>query len=178
MVKRIVAGLCIGIFFVVAFMPDSKPIKTEYSKTLAEYNNQRYLDYLGEEPEPFIVTYVEPVIEPEFIEDDIKLMARVVMSEASVLPIDGKQAVAATIINRVRSDKFPDNVHDVVYAQNQYSTADNGDPNEDCYTAVYAAIEYDCFPDDMYYFRRDYYHSFGYPYCQIKNTYFSTEGKN
>lgn len=178
MVKRIVAGLCIGIFFTVAFMPDPKPIKTECIKTLSEYNNERYLKYIGQEPEPFIVTYVEPVIEPEFSKDDIDLMARVVMSEASILPIDGKQAVAATILNRYRSDEFPDTISGVIYAPGQFSTQDNGEPNEDCYTAVYAAIKYDCFPENMYYFRRGHYHWWAHDYCQIGNTYFSTEGEN
>ena len=178
MVKKLLVGLIFGAFVTVAYLPDYKPVKTKYDITISDYNKQRYLDYLGAETGPFIVTYLDPIIEPEFTDEEIDLMARVVMSEASVLSLDAKQAVAATIINRVRSGKFPDNVHDVVYAPSQYSTADNGDPNEDCYIAVHAAIEYDCFPEDMYYFRRDHYHHFGYPYCKIGNTYFSTEGRN
>jgi len=152
--------------------------------TLAEYNNQRYLDYFGpeveliyyEEEEPVITEVLEPEI--EFTEADIDLMARVVMSEASLLSIEAKEAVAQTIINRVHSDKFPDTVSGVVYQVNQYSTADNGKPNDDCYEAIYAAIEYEPFPADMYYFRMSHYHNFGYSYMHIDNMYFSTEAAN
>ena len=136
--------------------------------TLSEYNRERYEEYLGEAPEPIVIAYAE------FTQEDIDLMARVVMSEASLLPFDGKQAIAQTIVNRVRSDKFPDNVADVIYQYNQYSTAYNGDVTDECYDAVQMAIDYKAFPDDLFYFRQDQYHSFGYPYMKIKNTYFST----
>ena len=43
------------------------------------------------------------------------LMARVVMSEASLLSFDGKCAVANTIVNRVLSDKFPSTIEEVIY---------------------------------------------------------------
>ena len=127
---------------------------------------------------PVIVSVVEET-EPDLpswvTQEDIDLMARVVMSEASVLPFEGKQAVAQTIVNRFYSDKFPNNIEAVIMAPNQYSTQDNGDPNEECYEAVDAALRYEGFPPDMYYFRTGHYHKFAHPYIQIGNTYFSTE---
>ncbi len=141
--------------------------------TLVEYNHQKYQEYLGEKPEPIEITYIEQTY-VEFTANEIDLMARVVMSEASILPFDGKQAIAQTIINRVRSDKFPNTVSGVVYQPNQYSTSDNGDVTTECYEAIQAAIDNRPFPDDLFYFRQDQYHSFGYPYMRIKNTYFST----
>lgn len=112
---------------------------------------------------------------PGISEADIELMARVVMSEASILPFEAKQAVAETIINRVLSDEFPNTVEEVVYQQNAYSTADNGKPNQDCYNAVTFQLFNQVFPKDMYWFRTDYPHAFGYYYMQIGNTYFNTE---
>lgn len=182
MVKKIICIM--GLIVLVAipskvYAPAPEPANI-IGPSLSQYNHQRYLDYIGPEPEPFEVTYVEATEEPEkpeFTDEDIALMARVVMSEASLLPQDGKQAVAQTIINRYRSDKFPDTIYDVVYQPNQYSTHDNGEPNKACYDAVYAAIKYVGFPEDMYYFRRNYYHTWADDYCNIGNTYFSTEAK-
>lgn len=120
----------------------------------------------------------------EVTPEEIDLMARVVMSEASTLSSDAKQAIATTIVNRVR-DKESDfrnqnTVTEVVYHVNAYSTSDNGEPNEDCYEAVYNALRYEAFPTDMFMFREDKYHEHdkpGFerikPYAKIGTTYFS-----
>lgn len=114
--------------------------------------------------------------EPAISEKDRELMARVVMSEASILPIEGKQAVAQTILNRLADGRWGDTIEEVVNYPNAYSTADNGEPTAECYYAVDGAIEYpETFPTDMYYFRVGHYHSFAEDYTQIGNTYFSTE---
>jgi len=110
-------------------------------------------------------------------DEDKALMARVVMSEASLLNFDGKCAVANTIINRVLSDKFPDTIEEVIYQRYQFSLADNGEPDAACYDAVEAALTYEQFPTDMFYFRTGHYHTFAEDYCQIGNTYFSRERK-
>lgn len=137
-----------------------------------------------------IVKAVEPVAEITVIEikeettpkylievtdEDIDLMARVVMSESSILCNDAKQAVAQTIVNRVRNGRWGDTVQEVVNYPNAYSIADNGDPTEDCYYAVMGALMYEGFPTDMYYFKTDSPHNFGYDYTKIGNTYFTTE---
>lgn len=112
----------------------------------------------------------------EFTEQEIELMCRVCMSEASVSCFDEKQAVVATILNRLDSGKWGNSIEEVIFYPNAYSTKNNGEPNEDCYEAVMAAIEYrESFPSDMYYFRTKHYHSFGKPYAHIDKMYFSTE---
>jgi len=110
-------------------------------------------------------------------DEDKDMMARVVMSEASLLNFDGKCAVANTIVNRVLSDKFPNTIEEVIHQRYQYSLADNGEPDAACYDAVEAALTYEQFPLDMYYFRTGHYHSFAEDYIQIGNTYFSRERK-
>ena len=111
-------------------------------------------------------------------EEEVEIMARVVMSEASILPIEAKEAIAQVIINRVLSGDFPDSIKEVIEQKNQFSTADNGEPTEDCYTAVEAACKYGPFPVDLLFFRAGYYHPWGYPYMKIGNTYFTTAEKN
>lgn len=102
------------------------------------------------------------------------LLARVIMSEGSILPYHGKLAIMATIMNRVRSDKFPDTIEEVIYQENQFSISDNGDPTQECYNAIYDYVETG-WPNDMYYFSSGSPHSFGYEYLHIGNTYFNTE---
>lgn len=89
-------------------------------------------------------------------DEEIDLMARVVMSEASVLNSDSKQAVAQVIVNRVRSNfkqyKYQTTVSEVINKPKQFSTQDNGTPNAECYEAVYAALTYEGFPPDMLWF--------------------------
>ena len=121
---------------------------------------------VAEEPVPYLI---------EVTEDDIDLMARVVMSEASVLDFDCKHAIAQTIVNRVRSKKFPNTIKEVVYQKNQYSTQNNGKPNADCYAAVQMALKHEVYPKDMFYFRMWHYHRFGTPYMELDDCYFSTQ---
>ena len=111
-------------------------------------------------------------------DEEIELMARVVMSEASILPIEAKEAIAQVILNRVLSDDFPDTIEEVVYQKYQFSLADNGTPNEDCYTAIEAACKYGPFPADLLYFRNGKDHPWGFHYMTIGNTYFTTAERN
>lgn len=106
----------------------------------------------------------------EFTQNELDLMARVVMSESSIEPYECKMLVAKTILNRYYSDNFPDSVQTVV--EKGFSMQDNGEVTEECYNAVYDAYLRD---DPVFYFRTDYYHSFGQPYKQVGITCFSTE---
>lgn len=114
----------------------------------------------------------------EITDEEIDLLARVVMSEGGVLvPQDCLQAIATTVVNRVRDDKYEfrnqNTVTDVVYHANAYSTQNNGEPTPECYEAVFAALTYEAFPQTMFYFREGKYHSFGKNYTNIGTTYFS-----
>lgn len=111
---------------------------------------------------------------PLYAEEERELLARVIMSEGSLLPPHGKIAIMATIMNRVRSEKFPNTITEVIYQENQYNTAYNGDPTDECYQAIDDYVDTG-WPIDMFYFRTDHPHPFGKEYCHIGNTYFSTE---
>lgn len=104
--------------------------------------------------------------------EDIALIARVVMSEASILSYDAKYAVASTIVNRVNDDNFPDSVNDVIYTPYQYSHQDNGEPTDECYEAARAAMDDPI--DDILYFRLDHYHEWATDEFMIDGTYFSS----
>ena len=110
-------------------------------------------------------------------EREYELLCRVCMSETGGIygePLQGKIAVVETILNRV--DMGWGTIEEVVTEPYQYSMADNGDPDESVYSAVdIALIGSGMFPDNMVYFRTEYYHSFGEPFMQIGAHYFSLE---
>lgn len=109
--------------------------------------------------------------ELEYSEEEIILMERVTMSEASIEPYEGKVMVAKTIINRSKLNN--QTIEEVVYAPYQYSVADNGFPTEEVKKAVQDAINDTEYPEDMIYFREGGYHEFGSHYMQVGNHYFS-----
>ncbi len=59
-------------------------------------------------------------------DEEIELLATVAIAEAEGESELGKRLVIDTILNRVSNDEFPDNVHDVVYQEGQFSSAHNG----------------------------------------------------
>lgn len=105
---------------------------------------------------------------------DIDLMARVVMSESSILSAEGKRAVAETIVNRVLSEDFPNTISEVIFQPNAYSTHWNGSPTAECYEAVRLALENPAYPSEMVYICSSGYHSCGYPYMRIGDMFFAT----
>lgn len=114
----------------------------------------------------------------ELEDSDIDLMARVVMSEAGGESDDCKEAVATVILNRMFSPKYPNTISEVIYQRGAFSTADNGEPTEACYLAIYSALTYygsdsAIVPYCCYYFRGGHYHGFAQDYCKIDNLYFS-----
>ena len=86
-------------------------------------------------------------------------------------PLVGKIAVVETILNRC--ELYGEPVEVVVNKPNQYSMADNGEPDYTVIEAVNIALRENIFPDDMVYFKAGEYHYFGEPYMQIGNHYFS-----
>ena len=105
--------------------------------------------------------------------EDIDLIAKVVMSEASAQSYTCKVAIAETIINRVLSDRFPNTVKEVVTSKGQYSIQNNGEVTPDCYNATFEALTEQKYPSDMYYFRSDHYHTWAVDYIKIDSMFFS-----
>lgn len=57
--------------------------------------------------------------------DEVMLLARLVYAEAAGEPYTGKVAVAAVVLNRVRSPLFPDTIAGVIYEPWQFSCVGN-----------------------------------------------------
>ncbi len=61
--------------------------------------------------------------------DTTKLLAALVQCEAGGESYEGQLAVAAVVMNRVRSGAYPDSIHGVIYASGQFTPAMNGKVN-------------------------------------------------
>lgn len=64
-----------------------------------------------------------------YSESDINLIARVVYGEARGEPYTGQVAVAAVILNRVKSSSFPNSVSGVVYQNGAFDAVSDGQYN-------------------------------------------------
>lgn len=94
--------------------------------------------------------------------EEIQLLENLVECEAGAEPYAGKVAVANVVFNRVKSDKFPNNIHDVIYQHNQFEPVVTGmiynrTASEDSKKAVKDAIQGKKAVDsDIYNFWADY----------------------
>ena len=147
-----------------------------------------------EKPAPVVMDYSEPVvaavnydvialqgkknkvIEVATDNDDIEIIATIVAAEAGNQEMVGKVAVAMTVLNR--ASLWNKSIYAVATQKNQFCYPYYGKVSDDCYKAVDIAIKNrNLFPENMVYFRTKHYHTFGEPYMQIGDHYFSLEVK-
>ncbi|MBO4456961.1 MAG: cell wall hydrolase [Butyrivibrio sp.] len=58
--------------------------------------------------------------------DELKLLAALIQCEAGNQPYEGRVAVGAVVMNRVKSGAYPNTIYDVIYASGQFTPALNG----------------------------------------------------
>jgi len=58
--------------------------------------------------------------------DELKLLAALIQAESGNQPYEGKVAVGAVVMNRVRSSRYPNSITGVVYEAGQFSPVANG----------------------------------------------------
>lgn len=73
--------------------------------------------------------------------DDAYLLAKIAMAEAESEDVQGKALVILVVLNRVRSDKFPNSISEVIFQESQFSPIGNGrfdrvEPDNECYEAL------------------------------------------
>ena len=75
---------------------------------------------------------------------NLNLLARVVYGEARGEPYKGQVAVAAVVLNRVKSSSFPNTVSGVVYQSGAFTAVSDGQinlaPNDTAYKAAQDAL--------------------------------------
>ena len=58
--------------------------------------------------------------------DEVKLLAALIQCEAGNQPYEGRVAVGAVVLNRVKSGAYPNTIYNVIYASGQFTPALNG----------------------------------------------------
>lgn len=72
----------------------------------------------------------------KYSEYQLRLLSSIIYCEANSESYNGKLAVAIVVMNRVRSNRYPDTIREVVYQKYQFSPVNNG-------TLKKALAEYD-----------------------------------
>ncbi|MEF2965147.1 spore cortex-lytic enzyme [Paenibacillus sp. M1] len=90
-------------------------------------------------------------------ENDLKIMANAVYGESRGEPFEGQVAVAAVILNRVKSPSFPNTVSGVIFQPGAFTAVADGqiwlEPNENARKAVQQALNgWDPSGGCLYYF--------------------------
>ena len=88
---------------------------------------------------------------------DLNLLARTVYSEARGEPYVGQVAVAAVVLNRVKSSSFPNTIAGVIYQKGAFTAVSDGQinltPNQTAYNAARDALNgWDPSYGSIYYF--------------------------
>lgn len=132
-------------------------------------------------PETVIISPA-PVPEPEVsydISDDyIDLIAIVVMAEAEGEPEYGQRLVIDTILNRADHYAFPDDIYDVIYQKNQFTSMWNGRADR-CYpkSEIVQLVKEELVnrtDSSVIFFRTKRYSTYGSPMFQVGHHYFSS----
>lgn len=130
---------------------------------------------------PEIETTIEATTEAIslYSEEDIELLALVMLAEAEGEDEYGRRLVVSTILNRVDSEKYPNTIREVVYQKGQFSSMFNGradrvvvtdEAREQVRKELESRTNY-----DVLYFRMYRYHSWGTPLFVHGCHYFSGE---
>ena len=120
-------------------------------------------------------------LDMEISQEDFELLCRTTFCEAGNQDFETQKMVCLTILNRLKSNRFPDTIHGVVYGRNAYEVTtwadfESKEWTEQVESAVLSALEENNHPEDMFYFRTEHFHTFGENYIKSDDLYFSLEG--
>lgn len=95
------------------------------------------------EPTPQCIKPVDRYSEITMNDEELDELAEIIYHEARGESIEGQQAVAEVVFNRVNADNFPDTVHEVLHQSKQFSTVrllKTAEPRQEQYDAINAAL--------------------------------------
>lgn len=112
----------------------------------------------AEPPEPTTVAQ-EPQAYYPIKEWERRLIERVLMSECPYEPAEGQKAVAQVVLDRVRSDDFPNTIYEVLTQNNQFATPSDAEVLPEVAEAVAAVFDRGerVSKEEMLYFYAPYY---------------------
>lgn len=107
-------------------------IKAEFTELQVDFKKavsreeEKELERLKKEEKAKQETAVKIRNEVDYTNDELKLLACLVHSEAGTQSYEGKLAVANVVLNRVKSHKYPSTIKAVIYQSGQFSVAHSG----------------------------------------------------
>lgn len=150
----------------------SPPVEETQNSNTEEYNQDDGKEYdVAEETEESEQIYENP----SFSDSDREIIARVIMAESGNCSIDCLWLTGSALLN-LADYYYEGNLEAVAYDPQVFNVADILDsvvPSQDCWDTADRLLSGDRDYKVMF-FRTDYYHSFGTPYINIDNVYFST----
>ena len=198
MFKKVLQMLGVSFFssiMTVGMMSSMYIPKTEYQALVAKVEAKQIIDVVMAEElvepttEDILIetSLVEtPVIEKvesysvscEVTQEDVELIALVVMAEAEGESELGQRLVVDTILNRVDGKYWPNTINEVIYQKNQFTSMWNGRTNR-CYVKP-ELVELvrdelkNRTNNDVVFFRTTRYSDYGVPMFQEGAHYFSS----
>lgn len=116
----------------------------------------------------------------EITMEEFDLMAACVMAESGGEDFETQYWVAETILNRKKSELFPDTIKEVIMEPGQFAVVSEGsiwtaEPTDSVYEAVQSALEEEIVPEGILYFTSEGYLPGTEPYRKVGNMYFSVQ---
>ena len=179
----VIAGIFLvicGVFSVKAEAETTGGLTAGITKVMLE-STTTYIEPVVEEPK--IEPHEEP--QPTISESDIDLLARLITAEIGYSnaydPVDYEQLCYLTgsvVINRMKSEKFPNTLEEVIYQPCQYQCVSNGHINRE-YDEVAWEIAEELLAcgttiDESVLFQSEFFQGSGV-YATIHNQYFCYE---
>lgn len=121
--------------------------------------------------------------ETEVTDKEYDLLSAIVMAEAENQNDKAQYMVACVVLNRVKSDLFPNTIEDVIYEKYQFSPVRDGRLSEvmqekistRVYKAVKKALQKNTLPSDVLYFTSCGYLNGTIPYDTVDDMNFSRQ---
>lgn len=150
----LLATLLIVVLAALAFTAGYIAANAQWRETISEVTPEPPV-VAQETRAKLLTSYEEPTESittsryAEVSQEDCELIAKIVYLEARGEPLEGQQAVAEVILNRVAADNFPDSVEEVIFQGTdgngavQFSTAahlDEAAPTDKQFAAVGQAL--------------------------------------
>lgn len=108
-------------------------------------------------------------------EDDLYILSHVICGEAEGCSQDMKRSVGSVVLNRVKDDRFPDTIYEVVFQEGQYACTWDGnyyrEPSQDTIDIAKDLLENGSAIDSSVVWQAEFVQGSGI-YDQIGNMYF------
>ena len=130
---------------------------------------------------------IEPIVIPEeekeedmktVDEEDLRLLSSIIFAEAGNQCYAGKLGVGIVVMNRVKSEDFPNTIKEVIYQPHQFTSIHNGRINK-CYVTdeISQLVEEELVTrtnDEVIFFTAGEYGKYGKPLFSVGNHYFAS----